>query len=303
VDGAAVVEGDGLYFVDRRLELVCLERASGALRWRQALHDSALAGGAAPENATFTRRVSTPLVLGGTVYAGSSDGGLYAFDTATGARQWRWDAGTPIYSAIGHVGGDTLAFGGMDGSLVLFDRGQRRVLVRVHAGGPVVSTPVLVANRLVAGSRDYSLHAFDVRDTTRAWRFSYWFSWVESTPAVAGGTLFVGASDYRRVTAFDAATGRVRWAADVGGMTWGTPALGTRTVYAATASQRYAGTVIRHDGGIVALDRRNGAVRWRYAAPEAAENALGGFGGSLALADGRLFAAGFDGTLLALPAR
>ncbi len=302
VDGTAVVAGDALYLVDRRLELLCLERASGALRWRHALHDSTHTGGAAPENATFTRRVSTPLVLAGTVYAGSSDGGLYALDAASGAVQWRFEAGTPVYSAIGHVGGDTLAFGGMDGSLVLFDRRARHELLRVHARGPVVSTPVLVANRLVAGSRDYTIHAFDVRDTTHAWRFSYWFSWVESTPAVAGGTLYVGASDYRRVTAFDAATGRVRWANDVGGMTWGTPALDTRTVYAATASQRYEGTVIHHEGGIVALDRRTGAVRWRYAAPAAAVNALGGFGGSLALADGRLFAAGFDGTVLALPA-
>ena len=302
LDGAAAVAGDAVYVVDRALELVCLERASGALRWRFALHDSALAGGPAPENATFNRRVTTPLVLEGAVYAGSSDGGLYALDAVTGVKRWRWDAGTPIFSAIGHAGGDTLSFGGMDGSVVLFDRRTQRLLVRAHARGAVVTTPVVVSHRLIAGSRDYQLYAFDPADTARAWTFSYWFSWVESTPAIAGGTIYVGASDYRRVTAFDAATGRVRWATDVRGMTWGTPALGERTVYAASAAQNFPGTVIHHEGGIVALDRGTGAVKWRWASPEPPENSLGGFAGSLALDHGRLFAAGLDGNLIALPA-
>ena len=302
IDGAATATADAVLFVDRKIELVCLDRASGTLRWRVALHDSVLAGGPAPENATFNRRVSTPLVLDGVVYAGSSDGGFYALDAATGERQWRFEAGTPIFSAIGHIGGDTLSFGGMDGSIVLFDRAARRALVRVHAAGPIVTTPVVVGRRLVAGSRDYQLYGFDLADTTRVWKYSYWFSWVESTPAVKGNTIWVGSSDFRRVTAFDAATGRPRWSTDVRGMTWGTPVVTDKIVYAATAAQNFPGTVIEHQGGIVALDRRTGAVRWRYAAPPPAENSLGGFAGSLVLDRDRLIGAEFDGILIGLPA-
>jgi outer membrane protein assembly factor BamB len=167
-----------------------------------------------------------------------------------------------------------------------------------------VRTPVVVGKRMVAGSRDYQLYGFDLVDTTQVWTYSYWFSWVESTPAVSGNTIWVGSSDFRRVTAFAAASGRPLWSTDVRGMTWGTPVVTARTVYAATAAQSFPRTVIDHQGGIVALDRATGAVRWRYAATPPPGNSLGGFAGSLVLDEGRrLIGAGCDGNLIALPAR
>jgi outer membrane protein assembly factor BamB len=77
---------------------------------------------------------------------------------------------------------------------------------------------VLAGGNLFVGSRDYTFYAFRAGDGALAWKFSYWFSWVESTPAVSDGTLYVGASDYRRVTSFDPANGTVHWATDVRGL-------------------------------------------------------------------------------------
>jgi outer membrane protein assembly factor BamB len=51
---------------------------------------------------------ATPLVMGDTVYASSSSGGVYAVDKATGLVRWRlpfFDAAQP--SATGNVGGIT----------------------------------------------------------------------------------------------------------------------------------------------------------------------------------------------------
>ena len=84
-------------------------------------------------------------------------------------------------------------------------------------------------------------------------------------------------------------------------MAWGSPVVTDDTVFIGTAAQNIPGTVIHHTGGIVALDRRTGAVKWQVLAPPPPENQFGGFPGTLAREGNRLFAAGFDGSLVSYP--
>jgi outer membrane protein assembly factor BamB len=168
----------------------------------------------------------------------------------------------------------------------------------MKAGGPVVTTPVVVDGVVIAGSRDYMLYAFRLADGAPAWKYSYGFSWVESTPTVRDGLFYLGGSDWAKVSAFDPKTGRPVWATSVGGMSWGTPAVSDDTVFAGTVCQR--GAIINHRGGIVALDRRTGAIKWRFEQTFPDEKyPFGGTPGSLALAGDRIVAAGFDGVLRA----
>ena len=74
-----------------------------------------------------------------------------------------------------------------------------------------LSTPVAVGDVLLVGCRDYTLYGLRRTDLSIAWTYSYWFSWIESTPAVADGVAYVGGSDFARITALDPATGRARW--------------------------------------------------------------------------------------------
>lgn len=302
IDGRPAVTRDGIYFVDGKSGLVALNRADGSLRWRFALHDEALAGKPVPENPTFNRRAAIPLVIGDTVYCGSSDGGLYALDVASGQKRWRHDAKAPIFSGIRQVG-DDLAFGTMDGSVVQLNPTTRVETARFKTAGGVVTTPLFVNGRVIVGSRDYMLYGFNASDGSVAWKFSYWFSWIESTPQLVDGVIYVGASDFRRVTALDPATGRVHWSTDVRGMCWGWPAVTADTVFIGTVAQNIPGTVIAHTGGIMALDRRTGAVKWHYRSPPPPANSFGGQAGSLAIAGDRIIALGFDGVLTAWPMR
>lgn len=301
VDGQAALDRDSVYFLDTRFNLIAIDRARGTLRWRVPLHNEFYAGRSAPDNPTFNHRAAIPLLLDGTVYAGSSDGGLYAVDAATGAILWRHDAGAPVYSGIGVHGADTLMFGTMDGSVVLLDRKTRRETLRVRTGGGVVTTPVVAGDKLIAGSRDYQLYGFNLADGSVAWRFSYWFSWIESTPALRDGLLYLGGSDYARVTAIDPATGRARWGTIVHGMDWGTPLVTDRAVFIGTVNQNIPGTLIAHEAGLAKLDRATGDLVWRLVLPPAAEGKFAGYAGSLALAGDKVIAAGFDGYLAAYP--
>lgn len=302
IDGCAALDPDAVYFLDTKFNLVALDRRTGALRWRVSLHNEFYAGRSAPDNPTFNHRAATPLVQPGVIYAGSSDGGVYAIEADRGGKLWRHDAGAPVFSGIGLRDADTLLFGTMDGSAVLLDRRTRTEILRVKTGGGVVTTPVIAGDRLIVGSRDYQLYAFNLADGSVAWRFSYWFSWIESTPALRDGLLYVGGSDYARVTAIDPATGHAHWGTIVGGMDWGTPLVTERHVFTGTVNQNMPGTLIDHTAGLVKLDRATGAIVWRLVLPKAEEGKFAGYAGSLALAGDNIIAAGFDGFLVAYPA-
>ncbi|MCF7688359.1 MAG: PQQ-binding-like beta-propeller repeat protein [Cephaloticoccus sp.] len=301
IDGRAVVAGDAVYFVDGHVDLVCLDRSDGSLRWRHPLHDQKIAGNPAPENPTFNRRTATPLVVDDTVYCGSSDGGLYALNTVTGETRWHHAACAPIFSGLAQFDERTIAFGCMDGAVILLDRHTQKEFTRFQTGGGVVTTPVLAQGKIVAGSRDYMLYAFDRANGRTAWKYSYWFSWIESTPLLFDGVLYVGASDYRRVTALDPENGRQIWSTDVRGLAWGSPAVNPDTVFIGTVAQNLPGTVIHHIGGVIALDRRTGAVKWQFRSASPPENSFGGYAGSLAHAGDLVIGAGMDGILTAWP--
>ena len=292
--GTALVTADRVCFLDSHSELVGLDRAEGTLRWHTPLH-----AGSAPENGSFNHRTAVPIIDGNVIFVGSADGAAYALDAGTGAVRWRQDVGAPIY-ARATIDGDRIWFASFAGAVLALDRATGREITRFRLPGPVVSAPILVGGILVEGCRDYMLYGIKPADGTTAWRYSYWFSWVESTPALSDGLAYIGASDFSRITAFTPATGGVAWSTDVHGMSWGTPLVTRDTVYAGTAGQRDA--LIRHQGALVALDRSSGAVRWSIPVHPAPGAPIFGYAGSPAESGSAIIAAAVDGMIAAYPA-
>ena len=66
--------------------IVALNTADGLVRWSHQLSGSAVR--------------SRPVVIGSTLYVGSTDGTLYALDAATGDEQWRADTGSAILTDL-----------------------------------------------------------------------------------------------------------------------------------------------------------------------------------------------------------
>ena len=139
VAGDLVVDDAGRVFVgSRSYDLIALDAATGKELWKHYYW--------------FSWIESPPVVRGQTVYTGSSDGvGVYAIDTATGAR--RWKARVPGWAWARTAVDDRLVVAGTvgygawpgvrSGSLVGIDR-QSGALRWMHVDPP---TPEQVAQK------------------------------------------------------------------------------------------------------------------------------------------------------------
>jgi outer membrane protein assembly factor BamB len=175
---------------------------------------------------------SSPAVAGGTVYVGSGDHNLYAFDAAgvVGCQGsppacdplWAGPTGGFIASSPAVANG-VVYVGSFDGRLYAFDAtgvtgcgGAPRTcapLWTADVGGVAFGSPVVKKGIVYVGSQDGNLYAFSAAGKTNCggtpktcaplWTGPTGRS-LNSSPAVAGGTVYVGSDDHR-LYAFDAA--------------------------------------------------------------------------------------------------
>lgn len=115
--------------------------------------------------------------------------------------------------------------------------------------------------------------------------------------AVAGGndTFFIGSSDARKLSKFDAVTGKEIWSHSTTGWSWGTPtAVNGRVYLGSTGSADYPQPLA---GGFVALDVDSGTRLWGYTPAATGGYVSGGVHSAPAVAKGMVFVGDLDGHL------
>lgn len=292
------IAGRDLYVLADDNVLYRLDAASGALRWRTAVADSPVTRlPAGQPGALFDRFGSDVTIAGQRLVVGTHGGDVVALDVATGRILWTFHAGGAVLAAPA-VREARVYAGSINGFVFALDAARGTLQWKRDTRGAVVSTPTLAGSFLVVGNRAYDLLGLDAGTGAMAWKRYIWGSWVESSATVLGDVAYVGSSDAAVVSAYDASSGRRLWSADVHGWTWGQPAVTERSVYAGVSG--LVGYPVPLVGGVVAIDRATGAVRWRLLATAPAAGAFG-FPGSVAVGDGRVYAGGLDGRVVALP--
>ena len=290
-DGAVYVQADDGF-------LYKLAVASGEERWRVRVVESPIERLPFDNpKSRYDRFGSDVTVAEGRLYLGTHDGKVLALDPENGARVWSFATGDAVLAAPAVDSGRVYA-GSFDKHVYALDAAGGRLLWKRDTQGAVVSTPASAGDRIVVGNRAYDVLGLDAKTGDVAWKRYVWFSWIESSPVVRDGVAYVGSSDAAAVFAFDVASGRRLWAADVHGWAWGQPAVTEGRVYAGTSSQ--VGYPAGHRAGLLALDRASGRAVWRYEVPAGQSGAFG-FPGSTAVGDGLVFASGLDGKLYAFP--
>ncbi len=212
--------------------LVFLDRATGRL-----LHETKL--GSAVE--------SSPALSNGRLFVGTDDGELLAVDAHTGALLFRAKLGQLIRSAPLPLD-DRVIVGVVDaksGGLIALDAVSGKPVWKAKLG-PVFSSPALAGERVIVGSDDGSVHAFDKQTGALAWSHALG-SKVRATPVVTGDAVIV--ADFAgRVAALSVADGTQRWKRE-------TPA----AIYSSPCVAQGLAVTANNDGVVHATDAASGA--------------------------------------------
>ncbi len=286
--GGLSVDGGSVFAATGYGEVIALDSATGAIRWRQRL-DSVTAGG--------------PLASGGAVYVAGRDGTVWALGASDGRVLW---TETGVQSASGVLGssspamgdgtvyfpmtsGDILAFG-TDGAplwsgSVVGDRAGRG-----HAGiNDLTGDPVLSGGTVYSGSASGTTAALDAQTGQRIWTAP---QGALNPALVVGGSVFV-VNDEAKLVRLDAGSGALIWQVEMPYFLKDDPKK-RKGIYA------HYGPVLA--GGRLAVVSGDGLLRLFGAADgalQATAEIPGGAAAAPALAGGMMFVVSAQGQLLA----
>jgi eukaryotic-like serine/threonine-protein kinase len=226
--------------------------------------------------------ISSPAVVGGTVYFGSTDGKLYAVDSSTGTARWTFAAGGPVNSSP-LVTDDNVYFNSVDGNFYALEARTGKVSWKFQTGGErrftapgihgiqpktemmpdpfdfFLSSPTFADGKVFFGSGDYNIYALDAHSGTLRWKFTTG-NVIHASPAVAGGVVYVGSWD-RYFYALDAQTGKMIWRFQTGDDTEIYNQVGIASSAAVVNGVVFFGC---RDGHFYAVDAKTGTQKWAH---------------------------------------
>ena len=187
--------------------------------------------GGSPDPTGYDYVQSSPAVVDGTVYVGSLDGNLYALAADTGSLQWTFNTkgkirGTPA------VDQGTVFFGSWDKLMYALDALTGEVRWAIGVGGQVQSTPVVANGLVYCASRKASAFALDAATGEVKWEHNYGGNmWVESSPRLVDGAIYIGSSGSKFVLGLDAFSGKPTAIYISPDFHWSTPLVIRDTLY------------------------------------------------------------------------
>ncbi|MBA2717991.1 MAG: PQQ-binding-like beta-propeller repeat protein [Chloroflexi bacterium] len=234
-----------------------------------------------------------PILAGGLLVVGTSDGFVVALDARTGAERWRFQAAGPIASddavprrtsgaAVSGMfyAADAANLYGLD-----LATGVRRWATPLpNAGGYPIVVDGIVYFGMIGG-----VVGLDAATGGLVWQWSG----PAGEPATAGpvldGVAYVTTAD-GRLRAIGLADRRERWSIQTISTVVSSPEIVGDTIYVATNPGESTGP----NGELYAINRADGHIRWRYRAPS------GGYMSAGPVKDGVLFASSRDSGIVAL---
>ena len=237
IHSSAAIDNGMVYFSDNKQTLYCLNSNNGKLVWK---HDFG-------PNITylwaFDYYYSSPTISGINLLIGAKDGFLYNFNKSTGNIIWKFRT-TGIVRSSPAIKDGVVYSGDTDGILYAVDLQKGTEKWQFHTMGyglknedfgydrrAIISSPVVAANKVIAGCRDGILYAVSIDNGKEVWRMDHEISWVISSVAVKDSIVVTGTSDGHFVQAVTLETGKEIWKYRTVSIIWSSPVILNRTVY------------------------------------------------------------------------
>lgn len=264
----AVADGV-VYFVSSTGSMVAIDAATGQPKWVYAVEyekkfeAKGLHGYPSPAQTVpdaWDVYTSSPAVANGKVFFGSGDGNVYAVDTRAGVLQWKFPTQDVVHASPAVVG-NMVFIGSWDSYFYALDADTGRQRWAFKAGEDAVlhnqvgfqSSAAVVDGTVYVGCRDAHVYALDAATGRKKWDYPTSKSWVNGTPAVHDGVVYVGTSDSSRFMALDAGTGRLRFNFDAKAYLFSSAALAGGLAYFGS-----------HNGRLYAVNVKTGTLAWSF---------------------------------------
>ncbi len=247
---------------------------------------------------------SSPIVAQGRVYVGSLNGKVYALASDTGQVAWTYQTSNKVRSTPALDNG-TLYVGSWDEYSYALDAQTGQLRWKTFVEGEVQSKALVANNLVYTASRKASVVALDAKTGEAQWEYDYGTNmWVESSPVLANGTIYVGSSGSKWVLGLESQSGKLLTSYKSPAFHWSTPVIAGRMLFIGGASYRAE----RNAGGLYALQLANGAfasadhAQWFFLIEKTmeAQGSWSGVASSPVVADGVIYFGGLDGKLYAI---
>ena len=265
----AVADGV-VYFESYDGNFYAVDANSGKEKWRfqtggerrfaaKHLHGVQPASETMPD--PFDVYLSSPAMVGDTVYFGSGDQNVYALDAQSGKLKWKFGTGDVVHASPAVADG-MVFIGSWDSYFYALNAvtGEQKWRFKTgedpdtHNQVGIQSSAAVVDGTVYFGCRDSHLYALDERTGEKKWVADNKGSWVIGSPAVQAGKLYFSTSDSGLLYAVDAKSGTVLYS--LTSKKWpmfSSPAIAGSTLVIGT-----------HSGKLMAVDLGTQKIAWEF---------------------------------------
>jgi outer membrane protein assembly factor BamB len=295
IRGTASVAGDSVLVNSDDGTVYALDRRTGRVRWQVKLGQPPARLPITDEKSRWDSYSASIVSVDDLFIAAGRDGCVHALESKFGTEHWH-SCTKDLITSTPAVFGHSLLVASFDGHLYSMNIADGHINWQKDLHGAIPRDVVISDRNALIGTRSYDLIAVDPDSGTPRWQRYFWFSWVDSIPTVRDNVIYIGSSDASKVMALKQDSGHPIWERTLPGWVWAQPAVTKDVVYEGVVGGQY---FLPRDGGLFALDRTSGAIRWAYRQEHAAADIEWGFAAAPVIVGDNVIAADLKGRVFA----